>query len=81
MKIALSVQRQQSRQRTSWDLITRSGPNGRRDATNGRARPWPLSLVVVAAFGDLLGRCDSDPVRRCRQFERICQWFLINDPV
>ena len=38
------------------------------------------SLVVVAAFGDLLGRCDPDPVRRGRQFERICQWFLINDP-
>jgi len=35
----------------------------------------------MTALGDLLGRCDPDPVRRGRQFERICQWFLTNDPV
>ena len=28
-----------------------------------------------------LGRCDPDPVRRGKQFERICKWFLTNDPV
>jgi superfamily II DNA or RNA helicase len=35
----------------------------------------------VAALADLLARCDPDPVRRGRQFERICQWFLTHDPV
>ena len=35
----------------------------------------------MAALGDLLGRCDPDPGRRGRQFERICQWFLTHDPV
>ncbi|MGO9697545.1 MAG: hypothetical protein ACLPYO_28255, partial [Mycobacterium sp.] len=35
----------------------------------------------MTAFGDLLGRCDSDPVRRGRQFERICQWFLTHEPI
>jgi predicted helicase len=35
----------------------------------------------MTALGDLLGRCDLDPGRRGRQFERICQWFLTHDPV
>ena len=35
----------------------------------------------MAALADLLGRLDPDPVRRGKQFERICQWFLTNDPV
>ena len=40
-----------------------------------------LISVGMAALGDLLDRCDPDPVRRGRQFERICQWFLTHDPV
>jgi predicted helicase len=40
-----------------------------------------FSLVAVTALGNLLGRCDPDPGRRGRQFERICQWFLTHDPV
>jgi predicted helicase len=35
----------------------------------------------MTALGDLLYRLDTDPVRRGRQFERLCQWFLANDPV
>jgi predicted helicase len=35
----------------------------------------------MTALGDLLGRLDPDPVRRGRQFERICKWFLTHDPV
>jgi superfamily II DNA or RNA helicase len=35
----------------------------------------------VTALGDLLGRCDPDPVRRGTEFERICRWFLTHDPV
>ena len=38
------------------------------------------SLVAVAALGDLLGRLDPDPLRRGKQFERICKWFLTHDP-
>jgi superfamily II DNA or RNA helicase len=34
----------------------------------------------VAALGDLLSRLDADPLRRGKQFERICQWFLTHDP-
>ena len=40
-----------------------------------------FSLVVVTALADLLGRLDPEKVRRGRQFERICQWFLTHDPV
>jgi predicted helicase len=35
----------------------------------------------LTALADLLSRLDTDPVRRGRQFERICQWFLTHDPV
>jgi superfamily II DNA or RNA helicase len=35
----------------------------------------------MTALGDLLGRLDPDPLRRGKQFERICQWFLTHDPV
>ncbi len=35
----------------------------------------------MAAFGELLGRLDPDPLRRGKQFERICRWFLTHDPV
>jgi hypothetical protein len=28
-----------------------------------------------------LGRLDADPLRRGKQFERICKWFLTHDPV
>ena len=36
----------------------------------------------MTTLGDLLGRLDPDPVRRgSRHFERLCQWFLTNDPV
>ena len=34
----------------------------------------------MAALGDLLGRLDTDPLRRGKHFERICKWFLTNDP-
>jgi hypothetical protein len=43
--------------------------------------PRPLVSFVMTALGDLLGRCDLDPGRRSRQFERICQWFLTHNPV
>ena len=32
-------------------------------------------------LGDLLAQLDEDNVRRGRQFERICKWFLTNDPL
>ena len=35
----------------------------------------------MAALADLMGRCDPDPYRRGKQFERIFKWFLTNDPV
>jgi len=35
----------------------------------------------MATLADLLGRLDSDPVRRGKQFERITKWFLTHDPV
>jgi predicted helicase len=34
----------------------------------------------VATFSDLFARLDPDPRIRGKQFERICQWFLTNDP-
>ena len=34
----------------------------------------------MAALGDLLGQLDADRVRRGKQFEHICKWFLTNDP-
>ena len=34
----------------------------------------------MPALGELLARLDSDPNRRGKQFEYICQWFLENDP-
>jgi hypothetical protein len=40
--------------------------------------PNVFSLTVL---GDLLGRLDPDPLRRGKQFEHICQWFLTYDPV
>ena len=41
----------------------------------------PSSLVTVAALDDLLARLDTDQNRKGKQFERICQWFLTNDPL
>jgi superfamily II DNA or RNA helicase len=35
----------------------------------------------MGALGDLLSRLDPDPNRRGKQFERICQWFLTQNPV
>ena len=35
----------------------------------------------MTALADLLGRCNPDPGRRGREFERICRWFLTHDPV
>lgn len=35
----------------------------------------------MASLGELLGRLDPDPYQRGKQFERICQWFLRNNPV
>ena len=39
-----------------------------------------ISLLAVATLGDLLSRLDPDPLRRGKQFEHICKWFLTNDP-
>lgn len=35
----------------------------------------------MTSLGDLLGRLDPDPLRRGKQFERICKWLLTHDPV
>jgi len=35
----------------------------------------------MAVLSDLLGRLSPDAARRGKQFERICQWFLKNDPI
>jgi superfamily II DNA or RNA helicase len=35
----------------------------------------------MGEFSDLFARLDPDPRGRGKQFERICQWFLTNDPV
>jgi predicted helicase len=35
----------------------------------------------MGRLGDLLAQLDQDPGRRGRQFERICKWFLTNDPL
>lgn len=35
----------------------------------------------MAALADLLGRLRPDPAVPGKQFERICQWFLKNNPV
>ena len=54
-----------------------------------------LSDVIAISFGQetaivrteesslavLLDSLDADPVRKGAQFEQICQWFLLNDPV
>jgi hypothetical protein len=34
----------------------------------------------MATLPALLGRLDANPVRRGRQFERICAWWLTHDP-
>lgn len=40
-----------------------------------------ISIPAVGAFNDLFARLDPDPSVRGKQFERICQWFLSNDPM
>ncbi len=35
----------------------------------------------MAHLGDLLSRLDEDGLRRGKQFERVCKWFLTNDPL
>ncbi len=35
----------------------------------------------MGTFNDLFGQLDPDSGRRGKQFERICKWFLTNDPV
>ena len=42
----------------------------------GSSKSPTFSLVVMTALGDLLGRSTPTQIRRGRQFERICQWFL-----
>ncbi len=39
------------------------------------------SVIPMGEFSDLLARLDPDPRVRGKQFERICKWFLTNDPV
>jgi predicted helicase len=55
----------------------RSGdsPGQRRD--NARHEP---THSVPLSFTRLLSRLDPDPVRRGREFERICLWYLRNAP-
>jgi predicted helicase len=36
---------------------------------------------MVGRLHDLLAQLDEDNLRRGRQFERICKWFLTNDPL
>jgi superfamily II DNA or RNA helicase len=40
-----------------------------------------INLPFMGDFDRLLANLDSDPQTRGRQFERICKWFLTNDPV
>ena len=40
----------------------------------------PLMRLPVATLPALLGRLDPGPVRRGRQWERICAWYLTHDP-
>lgn len=54
---------------------------GQISATKGRSNFLASSLGGVGALGDLLSRLDPDPLRRGKQFERICKWFLTSDPV
>jgi predicted helicase len=35
----------------------------------------------VGAFADLFNQLDTDDRVKGKQFERICKWFLTNDPV
>ena len=35
----------------------------------------------MTSLADLVGRLDHEPVQRGRRFERICRWFVIQDPV
>ncbi len=35
----------------------------------------------MTSLADLVGRLDHEPVQRGRQFERICRWFVMQDPV
>jgi len=39
------------------------------------------SAMAEQDLTDLLGNLDDDPRRRGRQFEAICRWYLLNDPV
>jgi len=39
------------------------------------------SVIPMGALSNLLAQLDPDPYRRGKQFERICKWFLTNDPV
>jgi len=34
----------------------------------------------MASFNELFRKLDTDELRRGRQFERVCKWFLQNDP-
>ena len=35
----------------------------------------------MGALSELLGRLDANPLRRGKQFEHICKWFLTYDPI
>jgi superfamily II DNA or RNA helicase len=39
------------------------------------------SLSASTNFMQLFATLDADPNRRGRQFEELCQWYLLNDPV
>lgn len=40
-----------------------------------------IHIVNSGTFEGLIGSLDSDPVRRGKQFEKITQWWLRNDPI
>ena len=37
--------------------------------------------MAEADLATLLQTLDPDPYRRGKQFERVCRWYLLNDPV
>src|SRR5262249_51826168 len=40
----------------------------------------PLAFAGVGAFTSLFNKLDANVLVRGKQFERVCKWFLSNDP-
>jgi hypothetical protein len=62
-----------------WSLRC-SGSMARRNRLQLRSPRLAISIPAVATFSDLFARLGPDPRVRCKQFEHVCKWFLINDP-